>query len=75
MKDGKLLDTSKKIRIYDDRSKGDTFVVDSILFESDEILLVSLVEFNSGAEDLCLINKHTNEILTTNFIFYYAENF
>jgi len=69
------MDTTKPIRIYDDRSKGDTFNVDSILFENDEILLVSLIEFSKSPEELCLINKHNDEILTTNFEFYYAENF
>lgn len=70
-----MIDSKKDIRIIDDRSKNPPFTVDSILYESDDVLLVSLGEAYGNPEDLCLINKKTADILTTNFEFYYAENF
>lgn len=69
-----MIDSKKNIRIVKG-TKTPPFTVDSILYESDDVLLASLGECFGHPEDLCLINKQTGDILTTNFEFYYAENF
>lgn len=64
-----MIDTTKKIVLYDDRGKDhDLYPVFKILFENDELCLCELYIA------VVLFNKKTGKVLTSNFEFFYAKN-
>lgn len=63
------IDTSKSVKFYDDRGKGDDYHMTEILYQNDDICLCK-------SDDLfILFSKITGRVLTSNLQFYIAENF
>ena len=73
-----MINTKKQIRLYDDRNKNDTYFVDKILYENDDVVLVeaSTNVFSDIEEsEIVLFEKESGTVLTHNLEFYYAENY
>ena len=64
-----MIDTKKAIRFYDDRSKGDTIIMTEILFDDGKVCTCKV------AEEYVLFEIETGKVLTTNYEFYFAENY
>jgi len=69
-----MITSNKKIRVYDDRSRGETYNVVEIVYEDDSTLMTKLDDSYDETKYI-LIDKHTREVLTKTLESYYAENF
>jgi hypothetical protein len=66
-----MIDTSKKIRFYDDRGKDkELYTLSHILYENGNICLGKT---NTGS--IILFTKKTGKVLVSHFEFWYAENY
>lgn len=66
------IDTDKGVRFFDDTGR-DNFILymDGSLYEDEKLCLCFVNNFT----EQILFNKKTGEVLTTNYMFFYAENF
>jgi len=69
-----MITSNKKIRVYDDRSRGETYNVVEIVYEDDSTLMTKLDDSYDETKYI-LIDKHTREVLTKTLETYYAENY
>ena len=65
------IDILKPVLFYDDRCKSDDLLLIKILYSNDNICL----GITDISEILLLFDLKTGEVLTSNFMFYYAKNF
>lgn len=68
-----MIDTTKKVRFFDDRGKNndmESYTLSHILYENSKICLGKT---NTGA--LILFSLKTGRCLITSFEFWYAENY
>lgn len=76
-----MINTTQDIFIYDDRNKvHEMGKVYKILYE-DDIVCLCQVKFEGDddivtilGDDIILFNKNSREVLTTNFMFWFATN-
>lgn len=70
-----MIDSKKKIKIYDDTGSGDDFTVSNVLFEDDISIVCNVVnEWYSGSISI-MIDKKTKIVYGKGFDFYYAKNY
>lgn len=69
-----MVDSNKKIRIYDDTGSGDSFDVKDILFEDDTLIIATVVNEWYSEPLKVMIEKESRVVLHSELRFYYAEN-
>ena len=67
-----MIDTTKKVRFYSDTGKSHypDHIMKEVLFEDDLVCLCESTDFI-----YILFHKISHEVLTSDLMYYYAENF
>jgi hypothetical protein len=68
------IDTKKQIVLFDDTGRGDDFDVTKVLFENDDVILVTAENEWYSVYITAMIDKKDNSILCNELRFYYAKN-
>ncbi len=69
-----MIDSKKKISIYDDTGRGDEFEVNKILYEDDTIIVAEASNEWYSKPLKVIIYKEDGEVACQELLFYLAKN-
>lgn len=70
-----MINTDENIRIYDDTGSGDSFDIESVLYEDDTIIIGLVVDEMYEYPLKVMIEKDSRTVSNNELNFYYAENY
>jgi len=70
-----MINTTEKIKIFDDTGSGDDFISSKILYENDEIILCEVENEWYEKPLTVMIYKNKHEVCSKELMFYLAENY
>lgn len=69
-----MITTKKKIEIFDDTGRGDSFEVEKVLYEDEEIILCTVINEWYEKPFIVLIYKKDGVVSSRDLRFYLAKN-